>query len=298
MKLYFAGGEAWPDTLNNVMKLYFTALHNGVWEEEVLDRVGIERRMLSYHYLEPEQRAGKEDLIPGYSGKLDLFIDSGAFSADSQGVDIDIEEYARFLKEVAIPNPNVSLYANLDVIGNAEATFQNQRQMEEAGFDPVPVFHLGQDLGFLEDILAEGADPIALGGMVGASSTDIRSFLDAAFSRIVQHWPVRVHSFGTTGRWLKHYPFWSADASSWVVGSKYKDVVKFDPSEGTIRSDTSKATTIRKEKTDYRQRCAINLVEYMKYERHLTRLWAKRGVEWDDHEPAIERYNMPDSILQ
>ena len=74
--------------------------------------------------------------------KVDLFLDSGAFSAMTQGVKIDIYEYIDFIKE---HEDVLEVYANLDVIGSAEGTWKNQMIMEEAGLKPLPVFHYGED---------------------------------------------------------------------------------------------------------------------------------------------------------
>ena len=79
--------------------------------------------------------------------KVHLFLDSGAFSAYTLGIEINIYEYIEFIKQ----HKNIiDMYANLDVIatGNtlndkkyaAEKTLQNQKIMEEAGLSPLPVF--------------------------------------------------------------------------------------------------------------------------------------------------------------
>ena len=79
---------------------------------------------------------------------VDVFLDSGAFSAWTRGVEIDIQKYIEFIKQ----NQDViTVYANLDVISpgrfsmgtkeSAELTLRNQKIMEQAGLSPLPVFH-------------------------------------------------------------------------------------------------------------------------------------------------------------
>ena len=56
--------------------------------------------------------------------KVDLFLDSGAFSAETQGAKIDIQEYIDFIKE---HQDVIEVYANLDVIGDPVSTWKNQK---------------------------------------------------------------------------------------------------------------------------------------------------------------------------
>ena len=56
--------------------------------------------------------------------KINLFLDSGAYSAWSKGVTIDIDEYISFIKKNI---KYITVYANLDVIGDPEATYRNQK---------------------------------------------------------------------------------------------------------------------------------------------------------------------------
>lgn len=162
MKLYFAGAESWEDLQN---------------------RMRIERRMLSYFYLSEYQKEGRERLVD-YDGLLDIFIDSGAFTAHEQEQPIKLERYGRFLDEVATYDEDVTLYANLDEIGDPEGTLGNQLALEDMGLSPVPVFHFGQKRRYLRDILDRGYDMIALGGMVGQAGSEVRAFLDSCFSLI------------------------------------------------------------------------------------------------------------------
>ena len=151
--------------------------------------------------------------------KVDLFLDSGAFSAWSQGQEIDIYKYIDFIKE----NESViTLYSNLDVIGSSEGTWKNQMIMENAGIKPVPVFHYGENIKWLKRILARGYDYISLGGMVPISTKELIPWLDMLWSNYLtdeKGFPiVKVHGFGLTSLVLMlRYPWYSVDSTSWVV---------------------------------------------------------------------------------
>ena len=150
--------------------------------------------------------------------KVELFLDSGAFSAKSQGVEINLKEYIQFIKE----NESViNIYANLDVIGDAEATWKNQQKMERVGLHPMPCFHYGEDLKWLK-LYLDKYDYIALGGMVRGGTDLLIRWLDPLFANHLCDSAgipkVKVHGFGLTSLPLMlRYPWFSVDSTSWVV---------------------------------------------------------------------------------
>lgn len=157
--------------------------------------------------------------------KVSLFLDSGAFSAFSKGVDININEYISFIKE---NKEYIEVYANLDVIGDAEATLKNQRIMEKKGLNPLPCFHYGDDIKYLKLYMQEN-DYIALGGMVPISSKNLILWLDEIFSYICDNKgipKVKVHGFGLTSFDLMfRYPWYSVDSTSWVMTGRFGGIL-------------------------------------------------------------------------
>lgn len=157
--------------------------------------------------------------------KVVLFLDSGAFSAKTQGIEINLDEYIAFVKEHL---PYLSVYANLDVIGDPEATLQNQKKMEAAGLKPLPCFHYGEPIKYLQYYLSR-YDYIAFGGMVSPANTSLMPWLDEMFSSYIcgsDGIPkVKVHGFGLTSlRLMKRYPWYSVDSTSWVVTGRMGSV--------------------------------------------------------------------------
>ena len=154
--------------------------------------------------------------------KVSLFLDSGAFSAQSQGIAINLHEYIDFIK---LHQDVIEVYANLDVIGDAKASWKNQRVMEKKGLNPLPVFHI-------EDWLTSGSYYLekcmeypyfCIGGMAtGYSSPQRFNFLERCFS-VICDTPTgkpnhKVHGFGLTSLPLMlRYPWYSVDSTSWVV---------------------------------------------------------------------------------
>lgn len=151
--------------------------------------------------------------------KVDLFLDSGAFSAWTQGTEININEYIAFVQK---HQDIIEVYANLDVIGDPKATWKNQKIMEAAGLTPLPTFHYGEDIKWLERYLRSGYDYIALGGMVPISTSALRYWLDNLFQNYLctpSGIPkVKVHGFGLTSLPLMlRYPWYSMDSTSWKI---------------------------------------------------------------------------------
>ena len=158
--------------------------------------------------------------------KVDLFLDSGAFSAWSQKVQIDIYEYIDFIKK---HQDVIDIYANLDVIGSPKGTWQNQMIMEKEGLTPLPVFHYGEPIKWLQRYLKHGYHYVGLGGMVPVSTKDLVSWLDDIYSNFIcasDGLPkVKVHGFGLTSLQLMlRYPWYSVDSTSWVVTGRLGSV--------------------------------------------------------------------------
>lgn len=153
--------------------------------------------------------------------RVDLFLDSGAFSAFTQGITIELSDYIDFIKE---NKDHLEIYANLDVIGDAQATWKNQKKMERAGLSPMPCFHFGEDWKWLRRYV-RNYDYVALGGIaVKKNYSILTKWLDECFDIICneQGFPkIKTHGFGITSlRLIFRYPWFSCDSTSWVVTSR------------------------------------------------------------------------------
>lgn len=171
---------------------------------------------------------------------VDLFLDSGAFSAFTQGVTVDIDEYIAFVKK---HQKFLTVYANLDVIGDAVATMKNQKYMEAKGLMPLPAFHFGEDFKYLEYYI-DNYEYVALGMAGNKNSGVLSAWLDKCFNMICDqpsHLPrVKVHGYAMTSVWLMiRYPWYSVDSTSWVVQSRLGDIMvpRVDKNDELIYND-------------------------------------------------------------
>jgi hypothetical protein len=156
------------------------------------------------------------------SKPINIFLDSGAFSAMTKKVVIDLDKYIDFIKEY---QDKLEVYANLDVIGDAVGTWKNQKYMESKGLRPMPVFHsMFEDdewlLKYMEDY-----DYIGIGGIAGTgfSKENLTQRLDEIFEKYICPAPsrmpvVKIHGFGMTSFSLMlRYPWYSVDSTSWII---------------------------------------------------------------------------------
>ena len=158
--------------------------------------------------------------------KVELFLDSGAFSAWTQKVEINIQDYIKFIKQ---HKDVIDVYANLDVIGiggnqpnqlTAKRTLENQKIMEEGGLKPLPCFHFGEPLKYLEYYVKK-YDYMAL-GVAGNVGKKLIPWLNTCFSEYIcdeKGMPkIKIHGFAVTSLPLMlRYPWYSVDSTSWVV---------------------------------------------------------------------------------
>lgn len=146
-----------------------------------------------------------------------FFADSGAHSARTLGIHLDVQAYAEWLKKWST---QFTIYANLDSIWAPATTWANQQALEDHGLHPMPVFHTGEPWSWLEKYLEAGYTYIALGKLLGEPWGKLRPWLAKAF-RIAGDTAV-FHGFGLTRLdALRDFPFYSVDSSSWLGASKF-----------------------------------------------------------------------------
>lgn len=211
MKLYNAGVYTASFDIGGSLYLRLT-------ENEKRQRENADNILESYHYIHKESIVKKIR-----KDKRKVFLDSGAFSAFTQGVKIDILKYCDYVKRNRdiIEEVDGDLLASvLDGIGDPLKTWQNQQTMESLGVRPLPCFHYGEDERYLEHYLANYTY-ITLGGMVPISTPQLFHWLDRIWDKYLTDGSgrakVKVHGFGLTAvALMERYPWYSVDSSSWV----------------------------------------------------------------------------------
>ncbi|MFH1547658.1 MAG: hypothetical protein ABIC57_04170, partial [bacterium] len=118
--------------------------------------------------------------------EIDLFMDSGAHSifnkefagishvkgeASRLGAHYEyfnsktFKDYLNKYIEFLHTNKHLcDVYVNLDIIFNAEKSWETQKYMESCGLKPLPVFHFGEDIKWLKKYM-DDYDYIGIGGL-------------------------------------------------------------------------------------------------------------------------------------
>lgn len=191
------------------------------------------RILISYHYFKNVDMDAvmRELFVEPYP---EVFLDSGAWSAFTCGVPIDIAEYQAFVRRFS---HWFTVVSNLDDMRNPATTYRNQKLMEDAGIPVLPAFHVGEDFSNLERYLDEGYNYIGVGGMVPYLKTPkkVIPWLLKAF-RLAKDRAV-FHGFGATC-WeiASSLPWYSVDSSSWTAGIRFGTVPVFDHAVGKFQS--------------------------------------------------------------
>jgi len=205
MHLFLAGGQGgWSEVWRDVMD-----------DPELRDLpFGV---MVSYVYWHPKDQDRME--WARENGRP-TFLDSGAFSALTLGVEIDVAEYIRFAKERAHLFDHV---ASLDVIFDAQGSADNHQRMLDAGFtNAVPCFHTAEPFEYLDAMQHEEMIGLGVGG-AHSRKRPVLDWLSRTFHHMEQ-WDrqPKVHGYAITSPdWMWRFPGtrWTAPAGSWQRGS-------------------------------------------------------------------------------
>lgn len=194
-------------------------------EKEIVH--GIPHILESYHYI-----GSQRYLDQMRADNAQVFLDSGAFSAYTLGVSIDLPTYCDYIKrnmDLWRVEDGVVMASVLDGIGDPLQTYRNQLQMEALGAKPLPCFHAGEDERYLEHYV-KNYEYITLGGMVGSSTKQLCIWLDRMWERYLTDGSgrprLKVHGFGITAiPIMERYPWYSVDSSSWIQSAAFGSII-------------------------------------------------------------------------
>lgn len=166
--------------------------------------------------------------------KIELLMDSGAFSAWNKGIRIDFDEYINFCLENesycdfivnldVIPGSPFKKSTKEDVENSVKEGWNNYKKMLEAGIPKeklIHVFHQGEDFKWLQKMVKQ----IPYIGVSPANDKTTQQkivWLDQCMPYVTDDkgMPiVKFHGFGVTSLPIMlRYPWYSVDSTSWVV---------------------------------------------------------------------------------
>lgn len=198
--------------------------------------------MLSYY---SDKKKAYDDFLKPRKERLEkglengkLFMDSGAFTAWTQGVELNVNEYCKYINEYG---EYVDYFGQVDTIPKvgcslqeadlaAKKTLENYFEMVSKVKYPEKVvftFHVGEPEKYLIEALEWGSRNkdkmklIAIGGMVKKNSNEKNSVITRVFDVIREIYPdVKVHLFGCTSKqYFLDYPATSGDSSNYIMSA-------------------------------------------------------------------------------
>lgn len=176
-----------------------------------------------------------------------LLVDSGAHSAHTKGIELDLEEYIGYANEHI---DDLTLYVQVDKIPGKyhmpktakdwleapQMSWENYLYMREKSKNPsklVPVFHQGEDFKWLENLcnytFPDGSH-IPYIGLSPRGDVSLKAKYDFSAScfGVIQSSKnpnVKTHAFGATSlEMLERLPYTSADSTTWVLVSAFGQV--------------------------------------------------------------------------
>lgn len=171
------------------------------------------------------------------SGKL--FIDSGAYTVYTKNIDLDVDEYIKYINSI---DEHLTIFAQVDKIPGVhgqpktkeqileapELSWKNYCYMRERVKSPdklLPIFHRRENWKYLHQMLETTFDGkhipyIGLATTTDSTVKEKEDWFNKCFDIIKKssNPNVKTHAFGMASlRLLEQYPFTSADSTSWIM---------------------------------------------------------------------------------
>lgn len=210
MKIYLAG-TSWPDILSYVKKKY--------------PDIGILCSYANPNYFRKIIALGFENII----------LDSGAYTAYTQGKKIILEDLISFVLEQQKDKKFLSV--SLDVLGDPLKSYDNWYRMTKEGIYCLPVFHVGEDYKYLDKYCNE-TDYVGIGGLAvqkGLNYKALRPILEYIKRKYPEH---KFHIFGINNwRIFRNISFYSCDSTSWLSAAQYRQLILPNGSSVDLKKD-------------------------------------------------------------
>lgn len=245
---------------------------------KMLSRSPAKRYMASLFFLSNPPR-----LFEDKRTDKSVIVDSGGFSARVAFKHIKLQDYIKFLDRFRSKSFRGNFFRcfNLDS-NNLEESLSNQKKLEALGYNPIPVYHYSEymsDNRELLDDMVRDYDYIGIGGVAGMmlNEKQKKAYLDYVFYRTRDK--VKVHGLGMSSiKPVERYPYYTIDSSTWLQNQKFG-------ASRAVTDDVMRKWMSRH--VHYEQRNQIEILYYLRWEQEVTRIWAHRGVKWDDYDEIV-----------
>lgn len=225
-------------------------------------------------------------ILKQFNPQPNIIVDSGAFSAWNSGHEVDRDELFTFYKRIKHEFPDAH-FINLDVIPGAKGRKPTKKEADEAcrlsyenflwfkehGIETLPVFHEDDNWDYLYEFM-KCTNYIAISPANDSSVKRRMMWLDKVYSILKADY--KTHGLAATSkRLLERYPFYSVDSINWKAPFIYGR----SASDKHVPQKIVSAMARHEQGKDYMLDNEIRNQEAL--ERHITNLWAARGVKWE-----------------
>lgn len=243
------------------MNLHFAGADGNIAYNNPLHELGAKNRLESFYSLATKSP----------SRGFNLLLDSGGFVARTKGINIRVQEFARYIKK-----NNVKFAFELDVMDAKTTEYNREYLMKETAAKIIPVYHYSDFVEKNYKLLyhfIENFDYISIGGVAGEGNgrSNEKMLYDFVFSHTQDK--VKVHGLGITALGnLKNYPFYSVDSTSWLSAARFGNFKSAD--------DKNKVEWIKSNR-HYLYNTRNEIRYWLRIEKYITKLWKERGIIWD-----------------
>ena len=175
-------------------------------------------------------------MVSSTQGPVTWLLDSGAFTAFTQGREITLGEYMAFLAQ---HRGLFWQYIQLDTVGNPVASRVNLDRMVQAGLAPMPVFVLGDDEENIGSMIRVNTRVCVAGGV-----TESDEYYGPLLERLwrLSGGQADLHGLGyTRGMRVVRNRVATIDSSSWMSAMRWGSFTWFDRITGSFSNEAFKA---------------------------------------------------------
>lgn len=263
------------------MRLFFAGTEGNSFAL-ILQECGVKNILQSAFFLDYKKPCNELN-FPNF------LLDSGGFNAITHHEVINIKEYIDYINKY-----NVKLAISLDDNDFVKSLENLDLLKKYTNAKIIPVYHDSEfinekDRWHLEKFCEE-YNYIAVAGLTRKrlKENERRKMANYVFS--ITKNKIKIHGLAVTGqKWLKDYPFYSVDSTTWLNGGKYGGVILYKNGE-LLRPKSLKIISRRKNKEvksplvllSYEERMRHCIKALLQFEDYVTNLWKARGVVWND----------------
>lgn len=176
--------------------------------------------LLSYAYYLKQKKQAMSFFIRN-KNHIELLIDSGAYTAYTQGHQIDLKEYMAFINMLQGRGIKFK-YFTLDAIGDEITTKKNFYRMRRDGFKPIPIFQRGSNTDMIDEYY-EYSTLLGLGG-ISLNINNTPGYVKYIMNNFIKE--RKVHWLGWSLKdFIFHYKPYSFDSSSASVGNRFGNIM-------------------------------------------------------------------------